>query len=173
MERKEVMNILKKYCPENVVEHCLVVNKAAMRIAKKIKENGYDIDLNLVETGSLLHDIGRIKTHGIRHSYEGGKILKEIGFPDKVIRIVEVHIGAGIPKEEAVLLGLPEKDFIPKTIEEKIVCYADKLAQGNKIIKDIKLELKKLEKKLGKNHPAIKRLITLEKEIKMMLNVKR
>ena len=120
MERKEVMSILKKYCPENIVKHCILVNKAAMKIAKKIKSNNYNIDLNLIEASSLLHDIGRIKTHSIKHSYEGGKILKKLGFSNQVIRIVETHIGAGVPKKEAVLLGLPKKDFINVNIDYKV-----------------------------------------------------
>ena len=42
-------------------------------------------------------------------------------------------IKTGIPKEEAVKVGLPEKDYIPETLEEKIVAHADNLIQdGNK-----------------------------------------
>jgi uncharacterized protein len=44
--------------------------------------------------------------------------------------IIERHIGAGITAPEAVRLGLPQKDYLPLTTEEKIVSYADNLISG-------------------------------------------
>lgn len=81
----------------------------------------------MVETGALLHDIGRAKTHGIRHAIEGAKTAESLGLPKEVIHIIERHIGAGLSAEVAASLGLPKKDFIPITLEEKIVCHADNL----------------------------------------------
>lgn len=112
---KEIEILKKAGCSERVIEHCVAVCKKAVEIASKID----GVDLELVRIGALLHDIGRSKTHGVEHGVVGGKIARELGFSDKIVRIIERHVGAGIPKEEAIKLGLPPKDYIPETLEEK------------------------------------------------------
>jgi len=109
-------------CSEEVICHCKAVRDIAVRIAKKAQA-----DMKLVEAGALLHDIGRSKTHDIRHAIEGVRIAKELGLPIQIMLIIKRHIGAGLEREEAVRLGLPEDDYIPETLEEKIVCHADSL----------------------------------------------
>jgi uncharacterized protein (TIGR00295 family) len=125
---KECLNYLEMSgCSEEVINHCKAVREVAVKIAKKAKA-----DVKLVEAGSLLHDIGRSKTHEITHAIEGVKIAKELGLPEVIINIIKKHIGAGLESDEAKRLGLPEKDYIPETLEEKIVCHADSLIDNNK-----------------------------------------
>lgn len=134
----ECLTILKKVgCSEPVINHCLAVKEVAIKIAKLAKA-----DIKLVEIGALLHDIGRSKTHDITHGLEGAKIAKKLGLPVSIVNIIERHIGAGIPVDEAEKLGLPKRDFIPVTLEEKIVCHADSLIDNNKKQK-IKNEINK------------------------------
>ena len=109
-------------CSKAVINHCKAVRDVAVKIAEKT-----NADVTLVEAGALLHDIGRSKTHGILHAVEGGRIAKKLGLPNSIVNIIERHIGAGLPKEEAKKLGLPAKDYIPEALEEKIVCHADSL----------------------------------------------
>ena len=168
MEFEKALSILKNLCPENVVEHCLAVSEYAYELALAIKNKGYNVDVELVRLGGLLHDIGRSKTHGIEHGVVGAEILRELGFDEKIALIAERHIGAGITKEEAIELGLPPKDYIPITLEEKIVAHADNLIFGTKRV-EIDEVIKKFEKKLGKNHPSIKRIILLNDEINNLL----
>lgn len=104
------------------MEHILAVRDYAMEIAGKV-----DCDRDLVEAGALLHDIGRTKSHGMDHAIIGAQILRKEGVDERIVNIVERHIGAGLTAEEAEKLGLPPKDYVPKTIEEKIVCHADNL----------------------------------------------
>ena len=144
-------------CSDEVIKHCMAVRDVAVRIAKKA-----DADLKLVEAGALLHDIGRSKTHGILHAVEGVRIARRVGLPLSILYIIERHLGAGIPKEEAVKLGLPEKDYIPETLEEKIVAHADNLIQdGEK--QRIEDEIKQAKEK-GLEQVA-QRLIALHKEL--------
>ena len=168
MEFEKVLSILKNLCPENVVEHCLAVSEYAYELALAIKNKDYNVDVELVRLGGLLHDIGRSKTHGIEHGVVGAEILRELGFDEKIALIAERHIGAGITKEEAIELGLPPKDYLPVTLEEKIVAHADNLIFGTKRV-EIDDVIKKFEKKLGKNHPSIKRIIMLNDEINNLL----
>jgi uncharacterized protein len=123
-----VKNLWNKYnLPENVRLHSIEVAKLALEIAEKAKANGYDVDLEAVKVGALLHDIGRVKTHGLEHFVVSGEILRNEGIDEKITRIAERHFSCGVTAEEAKTLGLPEKDFMPKTLEEKIVAFADNL----------------------------------------------
>jgi uncharacterized protein len=135
-----------------------------MRISELFKKKGYKIDIELIKAGALLHDIGRSKTHGINHSALGGKIAEELGMPDQLVKIIIRHMGAGIPEDEARELGLPEGYYIPETLEEKIVSYADKLIRGNREV-DIEVTINDFMDQLGPDHPAIQRLRNLHEEI--------
>jgi len=155
---QECIDLLKKSgCSEEVINHCKAVRNIAIRLAKKA-----NADVKLVEASALLHDIGRSKTHGIWHGVEGGKIARKLGLPTSIVRIIERHIGAGLPSDEAKKLGLPSKDFIPETLEEKIVCHADNLIDNNKK-RNIEYEVERALKD-GNNEYA-RRLVSLHKEI--------
>ncbi len=168
MSYNEAMKLLRKSgASESVIDHCIMVSKKATEIAEKIKKNGHKIDVELCKVGGLLHDIGRSKTHSVRHGIEGAKILKD---HPKLARIAERHIGGGIDKEDAKRLGLGDKDYLPETLEEKVVCYADKLVQGDRFTDDASEEYDKLEKRLGKDHPTIIRLRKIEDEIMNLLD---
>jgi len=154
----ECLELLKKTgCSDNVVRHCKAVRDVALKIAKRT-----DADVKLVEAGALLHDIGRSKTHDIFHAIEGVKIAQKLGLPQSIINIIERHIGAGMPKEEAKKLGLPPKDYMPKTLEEKIVCHADNLINKyeRQNIEDA------IERALNEDHKEYaERLLKLHKEL--------
>ena len=147
-------------CPPYLIEHSVAVCKKAVELS-----SNFDfVDIELVKTGAMLHDIGRCKTNGIDHAIVGAKMLKDLGFSEDVSNIALRHIGAGIPKEEAKSLGLPPKDYIPLSLEEKIVAHADNLVHWDKEV-DIDFVIEKWEKKLGNDHPSISRLIRLHNEI--------
>jgi len=155
---EECLVLLKKCgCSKEVIKHCLAVRDVAVRIAKKA-----NADVELVEAGALLHDIGRSITHDTPHVIKGGKIAKKLDLPKEVVRIIERHIGAGLPADEAKKLGLPERDYIPETLEEKIVCHADSLIDNHKK-QNIEHEIKKALTE-GFDEYA-KRLATLHKEL--------
>jgi uncharacterized protein len=139
-----------------------------VRLANKLKDKGYNVDIKLVEAGALLHDIGRSQTHNVDHAAVGGEIARKLGLSESVVRIIERHIGAGIPEKEARALGLPEGVYIPETLEEKIVCYADKLISGRKEV-EISVTIGDFAEKLGWDHPAIERLHKLQVEMDALL----
>jgi len=156
-------------CPGHVVDHCLNVSKIAVRMARQLKDKGHDVDVELVEIGSILHDIGRSKTHDTDHGAVGGEMVRQLGIAEPVARIVDRHIGAGIPEDEARALGLPEGVYVPETLEEKIVCYADKLIAGWREV-DISVTVEDFTEKMGRGHPAIERLWSLHREMEDLLN---
>ncbi len=156
--RKEAIDMLRKSgCHDNVIAHCLAVEPLAMKIAKLA-----NADLGLVCCSAILHDIGRVKTHGIGHAVEGARMVRELGLPETVALIIERHIGAGISKEEALKLGLPEKDYIPTTLEEKIVAHSDNLIEENDK-KPIAIVVQRFER-LG-HKEAARKIFALHKEL--------
>lgn len=177
MDEKKALSLLKKYGQDkwgysHVLEHSIAVQKLAVQWARKIKANGYKVDVEFVSTAALLHDIGRFRyapgtPDMIRHGVEGAKILKKEGFPLHA-RLAERHIGAGITKADVKKQGLPipVKDYSPKTIEEKIVACADNLLEGSER-KSIQATVSKFEEKLGE--PYGRRVMRLYKEIEGLL----
>lgn len=163
--REEALNyLIKSGCSKRVIKHCETVEKQALKIAEACKNKGLKVDTNLVQIGALLHDIGRSKTHKVDHAVAGAEIAKTLGLPHSLVSIIERHIGGGIPADEAKALGLPPKDYIPETLEEKIVSYADKLVEGAREV-PINRTVQNFSKKHGKNHPAIQRILKLREEI--------
>jgi len=146
----------------------LNVSKIAVRMARQLKDKGHDVDVELVEIGSILHDIGRSKTHDTDHGAVGGEMVRQLGIAEPLARIVDRHIGAGIPEDEARALGLPEGVYVPETLEEKIVCYADKLIAGWREV-DISVTVEDFAEKMGRGHPAIERLWSLHREMEDLL----
>ena len=112
-------------CPNAVIDHCMAVEHLALKIAKRIGVSQEEQDL--ISRAALLHDIGRSRTHGIEHAFLGADILRKRKLDEAVVRIVERHIGAGIGSDEAKVLGLPDRNYMPETLAEKIVAHADNL----------------------------------------------
>ena len=99
----------------------------------------HGLDPYMVRGAAMLHDIGicRTKAPGIhclgeepyiRHGIIGAEILREEGAPEEWARVAENHTGTGLTADDIIQqqLPLPERDFMPETILEKLVCYADK-----------------------------------------------
>jgi uncharacterized protein (TIGR00295 family) len=112
-----------------VIRHCCVVRSAAALLAERSNAN-----VRLVIAGALLHDIGRSKTHRIAHVTASVDIARSWKVPESVVRIIQRHIGAGLTSEEAEALSLPPGEYMPETLEEKIVCHSDNLIDGENII---------------------------------------
>ena len=154
--------------PSHVIDHCINVTKIALRLGSQLIFRGHDVDMRLLEAGALLHDIGRSRTHEIDHAVVGAEIAREMGMPEDLVNIIEVHIGAGIPADEAVELGLPEKHYFAETLEEKIVAYADKLIMGRREV-SFESTVNSFALRLGGDHPSIDRLWTLHNEMSALL----
>ena len=82
------------------------------------------LDAQFVEEAAMLHDIGIRWCHApsifcvgeapyIEHGQIGGRLLRQLGF-ERHARVCERHTGTGLP------------GFEPETLEEQLVCYADK-----------------------------------------------
>ncbi|MEG1587352.1 MAG: HD domain-containing protein [Bacteroidales bacterium] len=136
------LTIIKKYYPEGsevyriLVDHSRLVADKALELAKRHPE--LNMDLNFIEEAAMLHDIGiflcdakDIGCQGtepyIRHGVLGADILRQEGLPRHAL-VCERHTGTGITKEQIKQqhLPVPERDMLPVTNEEKLICFADK-----------------------------------------------
>lgn len=160
----DVDGIIKEYYQEDsplfhiYMKHSVSVRDKALKIAKQ--NSHLSPDLQLIEEASMLHDIGicftsasQIECNGdlpyVCHGFKGFEILSEKGYKKHGL-ICERHTLMGITKSDIISKGLPipPRDMVPISLEEKIVCYADKFfsksGDGTEKKRDtIILELKK------------------------------
>jgi len=165
LSQDDCIQILKDAgCGEDVIEHCKVVSMLAITFAGRIA----GADLELVRIGGLLHDLGRARTHGIDHAVEGVKIAEELGLPGEVVGIIRNHIGAGLPAAEAAVMGLPEEDFFPVTLEQKIVAHADNMVDDFYPV-PVSNVINKLSEK--GHHNAVMRIRELHNELSALAGI--
>jgi uncharacterized protein len=169
-DRDFALNLLRMLkIQHSIRQHSEKVADKALEIANKITKA--KVDKNLVEVGSLLHDIGRTKTHGFDHALIGGKILRERGFSEKLAKICETHILGGLDAEDAREFGLPENEYLPISLEEKIICLADKLIAGTKEV-SVEERFNRWFAKFGRSSILLKskrRILQIQKEIESLM----
>jgi uncharacterized protein len=146
-------------CSDGLIRHVEAVSKYAVEVAESLA----DVDVGLVQIGGLLHDIGRCKTQGIEHGVVGGNLLRSLGVDERVAKIAEKHVGAGITKKEALRLRLPPGNYVPETLEEKIVAAVDNLIEGTQRVTIDKAEADFYDKLNG--NPAVIRIRSLHDEV--------
>ncbi|MEW6182171.1 MAG: HDIG domain-containing metalloprotein [Bacillota bacterium] len=139
MDPEEI--IKKYYDPESelyffLVEHSKMVVQKALATAAKIPH--LKPDNRFIFEAAMLHDIGiflttlpEIGCNGGRpyicHGHLGREILEKEGLQKHAL-VCERHVGTGITKEDVEMrkLPLPKRDMLPVSLEEKIICFADK-----------------------------------------------
>ena len=133
------------YAPGKLRDILMVHSRMVADKAIKVCKNP-DL-LPFIEAAAMLHDIGIIRCDAagiecygtepyICHGRIGAQMLREdahlFGLSQEEIepyaRVCERHTGAGITRQqiEERQLPLPPADYLPETLEEKLVCYADK-----------------------------------------------
>lgn len=152
----DYLALLHRYYPEDnalrrmLLHHSRQVCARALQIVERHPELG--ANRHLVEAGAMLHDIGIFLTdapgihchgtaHYILHGSLGAQLLRneskqlkkekqqeELHFYEALARICERHTGTGLTRQTIIERGLPDpqQDLLPETIEEQIICYADK-----------------------------------------------
>jgi uncharacterized protein len=163
----EYLTFLTERCEKNVVLHSIAVADYVYDFGIKLLNKKYDFDLNTAVLGAILHDIGRSKSHNIDHGIIGSEILLKNNFNEKYAKIAERHIGAGISIKEAEDLNLPKKDYIPKTLEEKVIANADNLVSGH-IRVDIDFVIDKFKKRT--NNEVSNKVYALYLEINKLID---
>ncbi len=121
-----------------LVKHSTQVANLAKQLAQRLIDNHTPVDIDFVVEAAMLHDIGIIHTNApsiycngtepyICHGVLGRQMLDELGLFRHAL-VCERHTGTGLSLKEIEEqhLPLPHRDLLPLSIEEKLVCYADK-----------------------------------------------
>jgi uncharacterized protein len=124
-----------------LVEHGKQVAGKALMAAQQVTHLKPDLDF--IEKAAMLHDIGILETDSpglgcsgkhpyICHGILGRELLERVGVSEYAL-ICERHVGVGISVADVrqFNLPLPARDMLPVTIEEQIICYADKFFSKN------------------------------------------
>ncbi len=160
------LQIIRKYAPfgslaySMLVAHSSVVMERALLLSESVRH--LNPDRGFIREAAMLHDIGIVLVNEPRlgcsgnepyicHGYLGRRMLEEEGYPLHAL-VCERHIGTGITVSDidAQNLPLPRRDMQPVSIEEKIICYADKFfskrvgrIHAEKSISEVRIEIAK------------------------------
>jgi uncharacterized protein len=134
--------IIEKYYPKGTEAHYVLVKHSedvttkALEVAAKHPE--LKLNTEFIAEAAMLHDIGiflcnapRIFCHGahqyIEHGYLGADLLRAEGLPQHAL-VCERHTGVGLSLRTIKTgnLPLPQRNMLPVTPEEQVICYADK-----------------------------------------------
>lgn len=132
LSRQESMELLDEFGGGTAwAKHCIAVAEAAEGVGR-VLERSHAIDCSFLWSAALLHDLGRYKTHDpVLHGVEGYKLLTRLGH-EREAYVCASHILFGLNAADARELGLPDQDFLPRTIEEKLVPLVDYLIEHNR-----------------------------------------
>ena len=150
------LNIIDKYYPEEnelkriLLTHSRSVADKALWIADKHPE--LNLDKAFLEEAAMLHEIGIFLTDApgifcfgdkpyICHGYLGADLLREEGFPRHAL-VCERHTGAGISAESIIKqdLPIPHREMLPVSMEEQVICFADKFFSNTRLEKEKSVE---------------------------------
>jgi len=141
--------IIQKYYTEDtelyniLMLHSQHVKQKVLDVCDKHPE--LQVDRQFMEEACMLHDIGiflcdapSIQCFGshqyVEHGYLGADLIRAEDLPRHAL-VCERHTGVGISLQSVIErnLPLPHRDFVPVTVEEQMICYADKFFSKSKL----------------------------------------
>ena len=125
----EAQELLNRYGGEAAwIRHCRAVAAVAQEVGRQLEQR-IPLDREYLQVGALLHDIGRSRTHHpVGHGVEGYRLLTELGHPWEA-HVCASHLFCGLSREDAAAHGLPDRDFLPRTLEEQLVPLVDSVVE--------------------------------------------
>ena len=155
--------IAKYYTPGSdlyniLVKHSEAVRDKALELAHRHPELG--LDLEFIAEAAMLHDIGILETDAagikcfgthkyIEHGYLGAEMMRREGYPRHAL-VCERHTGTGLRLTDIIEreLPVPHRELCPVTMEEQLICYADKFFSKTRL--DSEDSYERVEKKMQK-----------------------
>ena len=136
------IELIDKYYPEEnelkriLLTHSRSVADKALWVADKHPE--LSLDRDFLYEAAMPHDIGIFLTDVdgiccfgdkpyICHGYLGADLVRTEGYPKHAL-VCERHTGAGLSLDEIIEqdLPVPHREMIPVSMEEQVICFADK-----------------------------------------------
>ena len=161
------ITIIDKYYKDHHIARDILIRHSHAVATKAVAIAGYlglkGKKLVFIYEAAILHDIGMYLTNApeigcygelpyICHGYLGHNLLLKEGYK-KHAKVCERHTGTGISKKEIIQRGLPipERSMKPRSVEEKIICYADKFFSKNPDKLGVEKKPEKIIKKLRRH----------------------
>ena len=169
MQKFDPLDIIDQFYPPGplrdlLIRHSAAVAEKALAMARRMSR--FSPDLGFIREAAMVHDIGIFLTNAeaigcrgdlpyVCHGYLGRELLENLGFP-RHARVCECHVGAGLSVDEIDGHGLPlpRRDMVPETIEEQIICYADKFFSKKFHAPDAELPLDTVKRKIKSYGPT-------------------
>ena len=138
----------------NLIQHVHSVAASAYQMALWLRAAGETVDPILTHRGGLLHDLGKIKTlrgqsGGLNHGDYGAQLLSKRDFP-QLSEITRRHM----------LFSIHDPVEAPRTLEEILVYFCDKIVEGASVI-PLENRIDKLSQRYAKNEARIKACLPL------------
>ena len=115
--REKCLSMLEEYkTPDRPKKHCIEVARVALAIGKALNEKGYELDLDLLESAGLVHDMLRVEEH---HGEKCAEVLENMGY-EKITELVHDHMKFNFPNKEVN--------------EMAVFCLADRLVLEDKYV---------------------------------------
>jgi len=168
----EPLAVIETYYPREsslyklLVAHSCQVARKSLEIARNLAHLAPDLEF--IEAAAMLHDIGIFMTRApsigctgefpyICHGYLGRQLLDDQGLDPAFGLVAERHTGAGITLENIVQanLPLPKRDMVPLSLEEKIICCADKYFSKSPKNRDKIMTPQLIMEELAKINPGL------------------
>lgn len=108
--------------PERVVRHCQAVAQVGAALATALLPHQPSLNVDLVRSAGLLHDIARASTTPRQHAQVGARLLANLGL-SQLSAIIDVHMV--LPSEQV---------DTPAVSEAQLVYLADKLVAEDKVV---------------------------------------
>lgn len=148
--------LIDKYYPEpNELKHILLTHShsvadKSLQMAERHPE--LQLDKEFIYEAAMLHDIGIFLTDAdsiycfgdkpyICHGYLGADLVRAEGFPRHAL-VCERHTGAGLSLDRIIAdnLPVPHREMVPVSLEEQIICFADKFYSKTHLDKEKSVE---------------------------------
>ncbi|MBN1156689.1 4-(cytidine 5'-diphospho)-2-C-methyl-D-erythritol kinase [Candidatus Woesearchaeota archaeon] len=153
---EEALKLLKEKIKDEIaIQHAITVSELSCSVAKTIKGNNPMLKLNpeVARIAGLLHDIGKCVNDSYdTHAYNSGIVLKKMG-EKELAEIAERHWWAHEIAKEYGIKG----NFIQRTLNDKIITYADMRAYTD--IMSVEMRLKNVRERYFVNEKIRKAYI--------------
>lgn len=152
--REECLILLKNYqTPDHVIRHCVKVTDTALKIGKALIDKGYDLDLGLIQSAGLIHDIARVED---KHWEIGADIADRLGYHQEA-EIIKIHMFYNCN---------PDRDAIN---EKDIVCLSDRMVKEDEYV-GLENRMQYVLEKFRGNPEAYERISRKMKDNKEMID---
>lgn len=136
------LDFLREYgTPPHVIAHCTAVASVAKKLGEALNKKGYSMDLRLIESAGLLHDMARTDD---KHWEVTADFLTQRGFEQEA-EIIRIHMHHHFPE-----------DFCLST-ETDMVCLADRLVMEDSYV-GLHIRMDYIIKKAGDQPEIISRI---------------